>query len=76
MTDNGEMGAIRMLAEVMPAVAPVPVDQTAAWWRALLVKYIDHVGAQEGTDFLVVREPRQWTDGEWDALQEAAEETR
>lgn len=43
----------------------------APYWRTILVKYIEHVAYEEGTDFLVVREEGKWSDDEWDALKHA-----
>jgi hypothetical protein len=40
-------------------------------YRALLQKYIDHVGDREGVDFLAAhhRQPGHFTDEEWQELQ-------
>lgn len=44
------------------------MDSSGEFWRALLVKYIDHVGACEGTSFLSDTYRDLFTDEEWEAL--------
>lgn len=45
-------------------------------YRALLIKYIDHVGQEEGTVFLTnwKRPPERFTDAEWSELGRLADE--
>jgi hypothetical protein len=54
-----------------------PARSVSPDYRALLVKYIDHVGRCEGVDFLTDRchaaSAVSWTDEEWSTLQELRE---
>ena len=44
-------------------------------YRALLKKYMAHVGRCEGTTFIAGVRPEGLTDDEWEALRELDEET-
>lgn len=49
----------------------MPID-----YRELLMKYITHVGEEEGIDFLSCDKPSYISGEEWDELQKLSEEAR
>jgi len=44
-------------------------------WKLILMKYINHVGECEGTDFINHGAKHLFTDEEWSALNQASEDT-